>query len=221
MTDETVDNPRDPIIPIVDGVVAQLRERAAKPDAALTCADLLALVGPQSHVLALLLFALLNLLPGPPGYNFLMAVAMFLASVAMLFQRPMTFGPWLGRIPLPIKVIQKLLDALAAIVRWAARISAPRWRGLTGDGARPLVAIAAIALAIVNMAPVPFTNLVPSLGLAIICMGVLNQDGIAVLAGIAIGALGITLAMVAIWIILVLAFALGDIVEQAVDGNGH
>ena len=34
------------------------------PDAALTAADLLELVGPRSHVLALLLFALLNLLPG-------------------------------------------------------------------------------------------------------------------------------------------------------------
>jgi len=220
MTEDTLDDQHDPIIPIVDGIVAQLRERAERPGSAFTCADLLALVGTRSHVLALMLFALLNLLPGPPGYNFLMAVAMFAASTAMLFGRPMSFGPWLGRIPLPIRVIQKLLDALAAIVRWAARVSAPRWRGLTGGAAMPAVAVAAVVLALVNMVPVPFTNLVPSVGLAVICMGVLNEDGIAVLVGLVIGALGVAIALAAVWVILVVAFAIGDIVEHAVDGNG-
>ena len=78
----------DPIIPIVDGISEKLRALAEMPDAALTAADLLELVGPRSHVLALLLFALLNLLPGPPGYNFLMALAMFAVSLSMLFNRP-------------------------------------------------------------------------------------------------------------------------------------
>lgn len=220
MTDDAIDRDHDPIVPIVDGIVVQLRERAAKADAVLTCTDLLELVGPASHVVALLLFALLNLLPGPPGYNFLMAVAMFAVSVTMLFRRPMTFGPWFGRIRLPIKIIQKLLDALAAIVRWAARVSAPRWRGLTGGAATPFIAIVAIVLAVVNMAPVPFMNLIPSVGLAVICIGVLNEDGIAVLAGVVIGTLGAVVAVIATWLVLVLAFTLGEIVEHVVDGDG-
>ncbi len=213
------DRDHDPIIPIVDVIVAQLRERAGRPDAALTCADLLAMVGERSHVLAIMLFALLNLLPGPPGYNFLMAVAMFAVGISMLLRQPLSFGSWFGRMPLPLKVIKKLLEALAMIVRWVAKISAPRWRGLTGPGAMPFVAVIAIILALVNMAPVPFMNLIPSAGLAVICMGVLNQDGIAVLAGVAIGALGTLVALVAIWLIFVLAFALGDIVEHVVEGD--
>lgn len=217
--DEDHDRDHDPIIPIVDVIVAQLRERADQPGAALTCADLLNMVGERSHVLAIMLFALLNLLPGPPGYNFLMAVAMFAVSISMLLGRPMSFGSLFGRMPLPLKVIKKLLETLAVIVRWAAKISAPRWRGLTGPGAMPFLAVIAIVLAVVNMAPVPFMNLIPSAGLAVICMGVLNQDGIAVLAGIAIGALGTVVALVAIWLIFVLAYALGDIVEYVVEGD--
>lgn len=165
MTDQPYDDQSDPIIPIIDGIVAQLHERAERPDTAFTCADLLTLVGTGSHVLALMLFALLNLLPGPPGYNFLMAVAIFLAAYAMLLRRPMTFGAWIGRIPLPVKIIQKLLGALVVIVRWTARISAPRWRALTGRRAMPLIASIGIVLGLVNMAPVPFMNLVPSFGL--------------------------------------------------------
>lgn len=218
MTDKGSGHHHDPIIPIVDVIVAKLRERAEQPDAVLTCADLLGMVGERSHVLAIMLFALLNLLPGPPGYNFLMAVAMFAVGIAMLLGRPMSFGNWFGRMPLPLKVIRKLLEALAVIVRWAARISAPRWRGLTGPSALPFLAVVAIFLALVNMAPVPFMNLIPSAGLAVICMGVLNEDGIAVLTGIAIGALGAVVALVAIWLIFVLAFALGDIVEHVVEG---
>ena len=65
--DQNHDRDHDPIIPIVDVIVAQLRERAGRPDAALTCADLLGMVGERSHVLSIMLFALLNLLPGPPG----------------------------------------------------------------------------------------------------------------------------------------------------------
>ena len=219
MTDESPghDHGHDPIIPIVDVIVAQLRERAEQPDAALTCADLLAMVGERSHVLAIMLFALLNLLPGPPGYNFLMAVAMFAVGIAMLLGRPMSFGNWFGRMPLPLKVIRKLLEALAVIVRWAAKISSPRWRGLVGPGAMPFLAVIAIFLAVVNMAPVPFMNLIPSAGLAVMCMGVLNEDGVAVLVGIAIGALGTAVALIAIWLIFVLAFALGDIVEDVLD----
>lgn len=217
--DRDHDRDHDPIIPIVDQIVAQLRERAGRPDAALSCADLLLMVGERSHVLAIMLFALLNLLPGPPGYNFIMAVAMFAVGLSMLLRRPMSFGSWFGRMPLPLKVIKKLLEALAVIVRWAARISAPRWRGLTGPGAMPFIAVIAIVLALVNMAPVPFMNLIPSAGLAVICMGILNEDGIAVLAGIAIGALGTVVALVAIWLIFVLAFALGDIVEHVVEGD--
>lgn len=88
-----------------------------------------------------------------------------------------------------------------------------------GPGAIPFLAVIAIFLALVNMAPVPFMNLIPSAGLAVICMGVLNEDGIAVLVGIAIGALGTAVALIAIWLIFVLAFALGDIVEHMVEGD--
>lgn len=50
-------------------------------------------------------------------------------------------------------------------------------------------------------------------------MGVLNEDGLAVIAGVAIGAVGTVLAGVAIWILLAVAFAVGEIVEHAVDGE--
>lgn len=220
MSGETSDSCNgDPIIAIIDDIAVRLRHHAAEPGAVLSCADLLGLVGERAYTLALMLFALLNLLPGPPGYNFLMALAMFAVSLSMLRRRPMSFGARFGRLKLPIRVIEKLLGALSAIVRWAAKASQPRWRGLTGDAAMPFVALLGLVLSLVNMAPIPFANLIPSVGLAVVCMGVLNQDGLAVLAGSLIGAVGTILTLVAAWLLLVIAFAIGEIVEQAVEGD--
>lgn len=220
MSGETSDSCNgDPIIPIIDDIAVRLRHHAAEPGAVLSCADLMGLVGERAYTLALMLFALLNLLPGPPGYNFLMALAMFAVSLSMLRRRPMSFGARFGRLKLPIRVIEKLLGALSAIVRWAAKASQPRWRGLTGDAAMPFVALLGLVLSLVNMAPIPFANLIPSVGLAVVCMGVLNQDGLAVLAGSLIGAVGTILTLVAAWLLLVIAFAIGEIVEQAVEGD--
>ncbi|MBJ3786346.1 exopolysaccharide biosynthesis protein [Devosia sediminis] len=212
MSDDAIKAHADPVIPIVDGIVAKLRAHAAGPDAALTCDDLLAMVGHQSHVLAIMIFALLNLLPGPPGYNSLMGVAMFVISIAMLRRRPMRFAQWFGRLRLPIWVIRKLLDVLATIIGWAARLSAPRWRALVGAHAMPAIAVIGVVLGLVNISPIPFMNIVPSTGLAIICLGVLNQDGAAVVLGSALGALGATLSILAIWVILALLLSVGDMV---------
>lgn len=217
MTQDTAGEHDDPIMPIVDGIVAQLRDWAEKPDATLTCADLIRLIGPGAHVVALMVFALLNLLPGPPGYNFLIALAMVALSVAMLMRRPIELGKWSERIRLPIKIIQKLLDVLALIVRWAARVSQPRWRALTSDGAHPFIAVLSIGLSVLNMLPIPFANFLPSVGIAVICMGVLNRDGVAVLVGAVVGLVGAMLTLVAVWILIVVVFALGDIVEHAID----
>ena len=200
----------DPIVPIVDGIVAKLRTHAAKPDAELTCNDLLAMIGEHSHVLAILIFALLNLLPGPPGYNSLMGVAMFAISIAMLRQRPMTFPNWLGRLRLPIKIIAMLLDVLAMIIGWATRVSSPRWSMLTGGHAMPVIAVIGVLLGLVNISPIPFMNIIPSLGLAVICIGILNQDGLAVVTGVAIGALGAALSVTAVWVVLSFIFSIGE-----------
>ena len=55
-------------------LAARIVERTKQPDAVLTCNNLLEIIGPGAHVLAIFVFSLLNLLPAPPGYNFFMAL---------------------------------------------------------------------------------------------------------------------------------------------------
>ena len=67
-TESTLGGPeprQDPIESIVTELAARIVERTKQPDAVLTCNDLLEIIGPGAHVLAIFVFSLLNLLPAP------------------------------------------------------------------------------------------------------------------------------------------------------------
>lgn len=213
---EALASDEDPIEAVVGGVIERLRAHAEAPDASLSCNDLLALVGSRSHVVAILLFALLNLLPAPPGYNFVMALIIIALCVSLLFKREMQLKGYFGRMQLPVKIVLKLMDVLGKLAGWAARISSPRWRGLTGNAIMPVVAIFGIVLGLFMLPPIPATNTLPSLGLAVVCVGVLNHDGLVVLLGGLVGLAGIVICGFAVWVVVALSFAIGDVV----DGDG-
>ena len=63
------------------------------------------------------------------------------------------------------------------------------------------------------LVPIPFTNMVPSIGIAMLCVGLLNHDGLLVLAGAVAGAIGLALLAVAIWLIVRLGFAVEDVID--------
>lgn len=203
----------DPIEAVVAGVIGRLRAHAGDLEASLSCNELLALVGPRSHILAILIFSLLNLLPAPPGYNFVMALIIIALCVMLLFKREMKLFGYFGRMKLPVKLVLKLMDVLGRMASWAARISSPRWRGLTGNAVLPAVAISGIVMGLFMLPPIPATNMLPSMGLAIICVGVLNHDGIVVLLGGLIGIAGVIVCGFAVWLVIVLGFAIGDVVD--------
>ena len=204
---EPMSSAEDPIETVVAEVIARLRHAADEPDATLTCNDVLRLVGPRSHVIAILMFSLLNLIPAPPGYNFVMALIIIAMSVSLLFGREMALPGALGRLRLPVKIVLKLLDALQRLATFAARISSPRWRVLTGEAALPVVA------GIFMLPPIPFTNMLPSIGLAVLCVGILNHDGIVVLAGAAIVLIGIIISGITVWLLVILGLSITDYIE--------
>lgn len=217
-TEPSPSSPRpgdDPIIDLVAGLVAKLKSLEDDPGQVLTCEKLLQIVGVRSHGLAIFIFSLLNLLPAPPGYNFLMALIIVMMSGTMLVGREIRLTRYLGRIKLPVKLVLKLLGMLSHLVGWIAKVSAPRLPFFTGPAAQRGIALVGIILGIAMLVPIPFTNMVPSIGLVMICIGLLNRDGLLVLAGVGVGFIGLALLLVAAWVLI----SLGLAIEDAVDGE--
>jgi hypothetical protein len=203
----------DPIEEIFADLIGKLNDLAAQPDAKLTCDDLIRVIGPNSHVLAIFVFSLLNLLPAPPGYNFVMALIIAVLSAVMLTGKEIRLWQGFGHMKLPMKLMTKLLGWLATLTSWIARISSPRLLHLTSPAAQPAIALVGIVLGVAMLIPIPFTNMLPSIGLAMICVGQLNRDGLLVLGGVVVGALGLAVMAAAIWAIIYLAFAIEDVVD--------
>lgn len=196
-----------------------MEAEASGPDAQLTCNDLVRLVGVKSHVLALFIFSLLNTLPAPPGYNFFMGLMMTVMAVMMLIRHEIKLWPALGRVKLPLTLVLKLMEVLGKLAGIIARFSSPRLQLLTGSAALPLIAIMGIILGVSTLPPIPAGNLLPSVAMAVICVGVLNRDGLLVLGGIAVGIVGLIIVAVALYLIWKLFFAVEQVVEDVLDGT--
>jgi hypothetical protein len=202
----------DPIVDTVAALAARFSEFAKEPGAVLTCDTLLEVIGRRSHLLAIFIFCLLNLLPGPPGYAAVLAVIITALSFMLLRGHDIRLWPVVGRMKLPLRLLLKLVDMLSGLTALIARISAPRMTAIAGPAAVPVIAVIGIILGAAMIVPIPFTNTVPCIGLAVICIGLLNHDGALVLAGLLIGIAGLAILFASIWILI----ALGGAIEDAV-----
>ncbi|HEY4201912.1 MAG TPA: exopolysaccharide biosynthesis protein [Devosiaceae bacterium] len=205
----------DPIEHFVAEVVGKLRLLADTPEAKLTCDGLIEIIGARSHALAILIFSLLNLLPGPPGYSIVIGIAIMAFSVMMIFQQPMRLWAFVGHRRLPVGLLLKSLETLAHFVSFIARISSPRLVFLTGRAAIVFLGFFGFVMGACMLLPVPFTNTLPSMATAIACVAILNRDGLATILAVCIGIVGLAAIAVLFWLALEFGLFLGDAIHDA------
>ncbi|HEY9010010.1 MAG TPA: exopolysaccharide biosynthesis protein [Devosia sp.] len=200
-----------PLQGAVGTVIQRLETFASEPGAKLTCQHLIEIIGPRSHALALLVFSLLNLLPAPPGYNFMVGLVMIGLAVLMTLDRPIHLWGFVGHRRLPLKPLVRLLGVVGWLTHLVSRISKPRLLPVTSRHAIPVLGMVSVVLGTALLAPIPFTNMLPSMSVALVSVGILNRDGLLVLLALVVGLAGIVFVVVAVW--LLLAFLVT--VEQA------
>jgi hypothetical protein len=220
MSIESINDPsqipgKDPLDATIETFIRRLESLSKETDARLTCDGLINVIGPHSHALALLIFSLLNLLPLPPGVNWLLGLVITGLAVLMTFGRPLELWGWVGRRRLPLNVLVRLLGVLRWITRLVTRVSAPRLLAITSRRALRAVGLFGVIMGVAMLIPIPLTNMLPATGLAVISLGVLNRDGLLVLLGVLIGIVGIAIVAVATWLILALLL----VIDEALDGT--
>lgn len=201
----------------VSRLVEQLESLSKQPDAKLTCEELLATIGTKSHALALLIFSLLNLLPAPPGYNFMLGLLITGLAILMTFDRPMQLWGLVGNRRLPLKLLIKLLGILGWLSERVGRVSAPRLQILTSRWAVPLLGVFCVLMGLIMLLPIPFTNMLPSISVALICLALLNRDGVVLVLGLVAGVAGAVFALVATWFIVALVYTVEEEIYEALE----
>jgi hypothetical protein len=145
--------------------------------------DLLAALGERAFGALIFIFAFPNVLPTPPGTSTLLgAPLVFLA--AQLF---LGWQPWLPALVAQRAISRADYVRLIGRVRpWlvrAEKLLQPRWRGLTRSPMDHAIGLVCLVLALLLILPIPLGNVLPALAISLLALGLLERDGLWVLAG--------------------------------------
>jgi hypothetical protein len=165
------------------------------PGDTLTVRELLAALGDRAYALLIVLFGLPNCLPMPPPIPLICGVLLVAVSLQLLAGRPV---PWLPGFILDRRIRVSLLDsAMRRAMPWLARIESvcrPRMAVFQQRFALRLVGVPLLAMALGLLVAAPFIGQIPiGLGVCLIGLGMVERDGVVLLIGFAVGALGIAL----------------------------
>jgi len=143
----------------------------------------------------LFIFALPAALPIPAlGINVIIALPLLLLTAQQAMGR---HSVW---IPEKIKYksisraqFEKFLNSALPFVKKLEILVKPRMEFVTQGVFSRMVGFAGLIMALSVCVPLPLTNTVPSFGIALMALGVLTRDGLAVLTGMMIGLAWVTL----------------------------
>jgi len=162
--------------------------------------------GDRAFGAVMLLFAMINMLPLPPGSTAVTGVPLLFLSLELALGRESLWLPgWLQRASLSRKTFQSLTGSLLKPVRFSEGLCRPRLHFMTGPHGQGLIGLACLFLSIVLVLPIWGGNLIPAIAIGLFALGVTQRDGVAVLLGWAVTALMIGVLVLA-WRLIVQAF---------------
>lgn len=189
MTDAVRDQHRDdPTRSFIS--VLQRVDAEAEADG-MTVAQIVDHFDERAFGILILLFSLPCLVPGLPGAQ-IIAIPIFLLTAQLFIDRP---EPWLPRWFMRVRVKKAWIEGIAGFadkrLRWSERLARPRLTFLAqGAGERITALIMALASVTIML---PITNTVPSTALVLMCVGLIQRDGLFTLGGAAIAAAWLSL----------------------------
>ena len=164
------------------------------PGERVSLADLLDGLGERAFGALLLLLAIPNSLPlpSPPGFSTLFGIPMALlaAQMVMGYNRP--------RLPQFVTkrsfARQDLLAMLTRARPYMAKVERhlrPRLPSLTGRASERPIGLLILLLAIVLALPIVFGNFLPGFAILLLSLGLVEEDGGFILAGIVVAVLAV------------------------------
>ncbi|MFV3077356.1 exopolysaccharide biosynthesis protein [Niveispirillum fermenti] len=146
--------------------------------------DLLAIMKDRALGALLFIFALPNVLPTPPGTSAVLGAPLIFLAAQLALGR----SPWLPRVIADRSIARA--DFAALVTRtapWLAkaeRLLRPRLGVLSRPPAEYLVGLFCFLLAVILFLPIPLGNMMPALAICLFSLGILERDGVWILAGL-------------------------------------
>ncbi|MBX9455519.1 MAG: exopolysaccharide biosynthesis protein [Rhizobium sp.] len=131
-------------------------------------------------------------IPVPPGTSTIFSIPLLFLTLQLLAGRQ---EPWvperLAEKEIRLSFLRAVVSRISVHLRRIERFVKPRMLFVTSPWGERLIGLCWLCFAISIAVPLPMTNFLPGIGILISGFGLLNRDGAVVLAGIAIGFVGI------------------------------
>lgn len=162
--------------------------------ARVSVADLLQVMSGRAIGALLLLFALPNILPAPPGTSSILGMPLVYLSAQMMFGRLPWLPAFIANRSMSREDFAATISRATPIIARAEKLLKPRLSFIVRHGAERVIGAVCLILAIVLLLPIPLGNMLPALAIGLIALGVLERDGVWVLIGLTVA--GISLFIV-------------------------
>jgi hypothetical protein len=153
-------------------------------------------LGDRGFGVLLFVFALPNLIPvNIPLLSAVLGAPLVLLAVQLTYgQHKPWFPHWLTRQSVSRQNFEAIVRRALPSLERAERLLRPRLTPLLSWTGERLIGVALLVLTVVLALPIPFGNWLPAFAICIIGLAMVEKDGLAVLAGFAVGALSLVVA---------------------------
>ena len=159
----------------------------------ITFADLKTSLHERGFGLLLLIFSL-PLVAVPPGLTMVACLPSAFLSVQMVIGMDSPWFPkWLGKRTIKRSTLAAIIKKLNPFLYKIERIMRPRLPIASSKKGEQVIGIFALCFSLSIAIPLPFTNFVPSIAIAVMSLGLLSRDGLIIIVGMIVGTIGCTM----------------------------
>ena len=147
----------------------------------------------------ILLFALPNVVPTPPGTSSILGLPLLYLTAQMMLGKL----PWLPAIiadrSMTRSDFNSFVGRVTPLIARLERLLKPRFLFVTSITGERIIGGICLALAIVLAMPIPLGNMLPALAISLMALGVLERDGLWVVIGAIVGVLSMIIVSGVVW----------------------
>ncbi len=163
-----------------------LDELASAPERdRISVAELVKVMDARAFGALLLIFALPNVLPTPPGTSGILGLPLLYLSAQMMLGQLPWLPPFIAKRSVAREDFARLVTRVTPLLARAEKLLSPRLAALSSSTAERLIGGVCLILAIVLVLPIPLGNMLPAFALCLIALGILERDGVWIIAGVA------------------------------------
>lgn len=150
-------------------------------------------------------------LPYPPGFTTVMGAPLILLSIQMIMgSKTVKLPEKVDNYEIKNSTLKSISDKIIPLLVMLERYIKPRFGFAKSVYCEQIIGIFCLIAAISVAIPLPMTNAIPALGITIMCLGLLNRDGVVIIGGVLITIIGLIIAAGAIigsWVLIKYIFS--------------